>query len=386
MSTTTLNLTQKGMLLIAVPLIFELGFAAALNYQLKQAERNVQSEIRARETIACANTITRLQVDAGTTLIAYKATGSSVLRKRLDALIEQVPEEFERFKEQAAADPQIVVLVNSTTLSHCKTALTRLLSALKSIENTEVDPSAPGAVVQFNHQIFSVQPPIKELVAELNVLVDQVQKQQYASSARAKHSRQLALLMLSVGLLFNIAITVVLAVFYTRGITTRLSVLLENTKRFARSQELSAPLEDADEIGELDRVFHDMAKAAQQAEQLKGEFISIVSHDLQAPLTSIRGLLKILPERLHNAADERTMKLIETAHDETGRLISLTNDLLDLAKMESGRFSLKLQPTDLKTVISRSVQSVEMLLHNRKIEIAYAPEAKCLLTESDSYR
>ncbi len=106
---------------------------------------------------------------------------------------------------------------------------------------------------------------------------------------------------------------------------------------------------DANELGDLQRTFNALAQKVintmddlKRLDQAKSEFLSIASHELRTPMTSIKGSLSLLTAGVMGPLDINSMRLIKIAEGETDRLIRLINDLLDLAKIESGNLPLSL--------------------------------------------
>ncbi|HET6369800.1 MAG TPA: GAF domain-containing sensor histidine kinase, partial [Nitrospiria bacterium] len=96
-----------------------------------------------------------------------------------------------------------------------------------------------------------------------------------------------------------------------------------------------------------------------KVDQLKSDFVSKVSHEFRTPLTSIKGFAEIL---LTSEETSKTQKeFLRIILQESDRLTRLINDVLDLAKIESGRIEWHIQPVDLAEVllsVSRSLLSV----------------------------
>nr|WP_321513911.1 HAMP domain-containing sensor histidine kinase [uncultured Pseudodesulfovibrio sp.] len=113
---------------------------------------------------------------------------------------------------------------------------------------------------------------------------------------------------------------------------------------------------------------------AQQSEQLKSDFLSQVSHELRTPLTSIFGFTKLIKKDFDSISSEiaadgpsaikkdRIWKNISIIICECSRLTRMINNVLDLAKIESGQATWNDKPTLLKDVIESSVTAVEGLL------------------------
>lgn len=120
-----------------------------------------------------------------------------------------------------------------------------------------------------------------------------------------------------------------------------------------------------------------------EVDVLKTDFISTVSHELRTPMTSILGFAKIIRKKLDkdvfpvcNAPDRKTQRSISQVQDNIGiivsegqRLTDLINDVLDIAKMESGKIDWKKDAVDMNEVISTSVQTTSPLWLPKKLEM-----------------
>ena len=142
-----------------------------------------------------------------------------------------------------------------------------------------------------------------------------------------------------------------------------------------KSQELEAAtlrLQEAnDRLQELDR--------------LKDDFVSTVSHELRTPLTSIRAFSEILVDNPDLDEEER-QGFLTTIVEETERLTRLINQVLDLAKLESGRTDWTIEPTDLRRVITTSVQSAAQLFRDKDVTLDVALPSQLPVVDADRDR
>ncbi len=99
---------------------------------------------------------------------------------------------------------------------------------------------------------------------------------------------------------------------------------------------------------------------------MKDDFISTVTHELRTPLTSIRAFTEILHDNPGLDAGERE-KFLTIIIQESERLTRLINQVLDLAKLESGRAEWQVSAIDLKTVIKDSIDATGQLFHARNV-------------------
>ena len=103
-------------------------------------------------------------------------------------------------------------------------------------------------------------------------------------------------------------------------------------------------IKNNDEIGELSRVFNDMADELENSETIKNDFISSVSHELRTPLTAIKGWSETLALGYDEATFAKGMKVITR---ETERLESMVEELLDFSRIQNGKFTLQMANIDI---------------------------------------
>lgn len=123
--------------------------------------------------------------------------------------------------------------------------------------------------------------------------------------------------------------------------------------------------------------------ALRSAEAAKKKFVANVSHELRTPLTSIRGALALVLDATPGL-DEDAVALLNAAHRNADRLVSLVNDLLDLERVGSGEFPVTKRPCALQGVIDRAVDTVRPIARDAGVSLA-AP-ATALQLEADAER
>lgn len=116
-------------------------------------------------------------------------------------------------------------------------------------------------------------------------------------------------------------------------------------------------------------VIHDISER-KKLEQLKREFIQMVSHDLRVPLTSLQMTLDLLLNGVYGELTEKGRPRIQHAFSELERLINLINQLLEFERMESGKVEIYSEPTELSEVVIRSVEAVRSLAERNKVGLS----------------
>jgi CheY-like chemotaxis protein/anti-sigma regulatory factor (Ser/Thr protein kinase) len=92
---------------------------------------------------------------------------------------------------------------------------------------------------------------------------------------------------------------------------------------------------------------------------MKDEFVSIVSHELRTPLTSIRGSVQLVLDVPGSVPDPEHQQLLQIALNNCERLVRIINDILDVAKIESGNITLHKKPCQVAEIVRQAVQVVE---------------------------
>ena len=121
----------------------------------------------------------------------------------------------------------------------------------------------------------------------------------------------------------------------------------------------AAPL--TDEHGEIlgaVAAFQDITRL-HEVDQLRSEFVAIVSHELRTPLTSISGGLQLVLNPVSGLKDGEATELLQAALANADRLIRITNDILDLGKLEAKRFELHRSDCAVADLVEAACQSVE---------------------------
>jgi two-component system phosphate regulon sensor histidine kinase PhoR len=135
----------------------------------------------------------------------------------------------------------------------------------------------------------------------------------------------------------------------------------------------------APEAGEPERaalvVLQDVT-ALKEAEQLKDEFIGIAAHELRTPMATVRGFAQTLALQTargkgsHLAAWQQ--EAIEAIDQATTRLVELTDDLLDVTRLQGGRLALRIEPTDLAALARRVATRLQITSPHHPITITAA--------------
>ncbi|TVY04634.1 HAMP domain-containing histidine kinase [Cohnella terricola] len=153
-----------------------------------------------------------------------------------------------------------------------------------------------------------------------------------------------------------------------RYIVRPLRRLTEATRKMSKGDfSIRLRTKRKDEIGQLTESFNQMAHELGTLEHIRQQFVSDVSHEIQSPLTSIKGFTQALK---HKKMDEAgRLRLLDIIEDESNRLSRLSNDLLQLASLEYEHLALNVKPFRLDEQIRNVIIASEPQWAAKKLDI-----------------
>ena len=159
--------------------------------------------------------------------------------------------------------------------------------------------------------------------------------------------------------------------YFVRSIVEPLAGITE-TARLIADGSYGVQIEKRfdDEIGELTDTINDMSLKIKQSEKTQSEFISSVSHELRTPLTAITGWAETIQSgELRDRRDvDKGMEIIVS---EARRLTNMVEELLEFSRIEDGRFTLSVEPLDLKAELEDAVYTYKEFFRKEGISLEY---------------
>ena len=194
----------------------------------------------------------------------------------------------------------------------------------------------------------------------------------YVTSLRTV-DRQIVLIVgasLGVGLAI-LAMVYFSNLYFVRTIVEPVASITETAKHIAAgSYGVQLKKRFDDEIGDLTDAINDMSLKISQSEKMKNEFISSVSHELRTPLTAINGWAEtIMNGEVRDAEDvKKGMGIIVS---EARRLTNMVEELLEFSRIQDGRFTLTVEPMDIKAELEDAVYTYREFFRREGIELNY---------------
>ncbi len=125
-------------------------------------------------------------------------------------------------------------------------------------------------------------------------------------------------------------------------------------------------------------------QALREADQRKDEFLAMLAHELRNPLAPMRNALAILDEQ--GSQTETAVRLREVLSRQTNHLSRLVDDLLDMARITSGKITLRREPVELASVVARAVETSRPLIDAKRHELAIGVAEEPVWLDADPVR
>lgn len=344
-----LNIFQKGLLLVSVPLLFEIMFVGYLSNLLQQAEQQIATEQHAKEVILHIDTIRTNLMQAAFAATAYSFIHEPIMWLRYQKLLQGVDDEMYISKKLCRDNPQQMKAL--AEMEGCNVEARALLEQIQG----KKDPFKTLLPMQ---KFADSSHPMVRIANAADFIVKREKKIADTSPALRAEKRNEISVALWGAIGFNIILTILSTAYLARNITGRLRFVMDNTRRMAKRDMLNPAVGGSDEIAELDRAIHKTSGELIELETFKRELTAVVTHELRTPLTSIQGILTLLRVGALGQLPEPAQAKVEVAENNSRRLIKLINELLDIEKMEAGKFEFDPRPTELHKVLIQSVEAI----------------------------
>ncbi len=475
-----LKLRQKGILIVALPLLTETIFVAILVFLQQSAEAEAHKAFYSKMIIGQTQSVVRLIWEGGANFTLWGFTHSPAFDQRMMNNINEVPRELNELKQMVKGNPiqeKNVAEMEKVT----QTAVDTLLHYKKRMISGE-------HYILTHEARMMVTDHLRAIVTGAAAIHRQEMNYQELHPEKTQQWRMAVQVWLLLMLIVQILMTLWLVNYFGRNITDRLATISGNAQLLSEHQPLRRPVSGNDEIAALDTMFHKMAitlevvsqrekaiidnakdvicslseeakfkqmspaaksnwgfdpidligkpfsdyvveedrdrllrvlsEAKQQKEtalsidvrmfrndlsegwmlwsiywsppdesyycvahdisdrkeldQMKADFVNMVSHDLRTPLTGMRAFLDTLGAGVYGELNKKGVNAATRIQSSLSRLVNLVNDLLDVEKMEAGRMEMRFNTYSLKHLIDSSLDMVKSFADEQKVTIEMA--------------
>jgi signal transduction histidine kinase len=159
-----------------------------------------------------------------------------------------------------------------------------------------------------------------------------------------------------------------------RTVTRPIAKLVAATQEIARGHFDPIGVRSHDETALLAQSINDMSTQIKRAGELKSDMMHEIIHELRNPLQVIFFARNLLAEQELGGINGKQLEMLELIGSNADKLMSFTNQFLDLAKSESGMMEYRRSPADLGAIVARAVEEARALAYQKDITIKLMSE------------
>jgi signal transduction histidine kinase/ActR/RegA family two-component response regulator len=366
------SVRAKGTIVVAVPLIALIGVTSASLVLQHNEQQERQVTLTASTLSTSAQQVLADAVNAETGLWGYAATANPLLLQPYKLALTHIAVDRAALRSAAVAEgdsgaeraAEATVVKEMAELADLRSAINAGASAAV-LTPALVSGKATMDVLQ--SQIAALAQGPAAVLAARRIEVDRLESTIDTVSI--------------VGLALGVLAGLIGIALFTSGISGRVAAAASNADRLGAGQPLEPVRGAGDELGRLadslvraERVLvsrttelitaRDTALSATQA---KDAFLSSTSHELRTPLNAVLGFAQLLQLSDLSEEDQDAVERILAAGQ---HLLALINELIDIARIESGNFSLSVEPVAVQPVAQETCQLMAPLAADRSITIS----------------
>jgi signal transduction histidine kinase len=149
--------------------------------------------------------------------------------------------------------------------------------------------------------------------------------------------------------------------------TDELAVAVQNALRFEEITKFNETLQK--EVRDATSELRESNKKLKSLDEAKDEFISMASHQLRTPLTSVKGYISMVLEEDAGKLNLTQHQLLDQAFASSQRMVYLISDFLNVSRLQTGKFTIERTPVVLSGVVQQEVKQLESTAEARNIKL-----------------
>lgn len=164
-------------------------------------------------------------------------------------------------------------------------------------------------------------------------------------------------------------------------IKSELAIAIQNAASLEAVKDLNANLQQR-----IDSATHELRESNEQLRGLdtaKDEFVSMASHQLRTPLTSVKGYISMVLEGDAGKITKMQKQLLREAFTSSERMVHLINDFLNVSRVQTGKFMVERHSVDLAKIVKQEVHALETTAQSRDLKLAVEVPPKPVVMDLD---
>ena len=233
---------------------------------IQYADAEAAQEYRAREASELSGRLSDDTVDATQSVAAFVIARNPIMSDRFSGATSEAPRVCAELRRLLSGDQTAM-----RCLDKIETAQTRALILLSlNYEAARGGDQAPPRLQPLREELYSA---VEQVISDTRVLTDEIRNARIRRRDGTLFARTALRVVLVAGGLASLILSILLSRYYTNGIVRRLSVTQDNARRVIDRRQLNPALPGTDEISDLDREFHRMAKLLEQSASREREIM-----------------------------------------------------------------------------------------------------------------
>ena len=362
-----MKLRYQGLLLTLIPLVCQLTFVGSLVMVASSLERAATAEAHAKGVLSQCEGLRVSLVGNYFTLATMRLSESKEVSSTLQLARQRIGAKIKTLRLLTAKDKESLPIMNEylAAVDHISLLCE---DARQAYHRGESEPTFSSFLEE--SEFFEEMTIYLRRLLELSEKIDAIYApmvREFQPEATVERSR--ISMIIFVGVVLNSIISVFLAVTFGRKTAGRLEQLMAKLKAFAEGHVDEKPIRGSDEIAQLDATFRQMASQRAAADELRRSVFAMVSHDLRSPLTSVLGMIHLAVQNAYGELQPKLHRTLSRVESELSRLIRLSNDLLDIERLQTGKLDLAINEQQAAALITSAIEAVKGIADVREIEI-----------------
>lgn len=295
---------------------------------------------------------------------AYLATLDTRLSRPVQATLQDLISRRERLAQAGFQEVTASLGADLDSLAVSSGTIDRLIR----------DGNVGGATVAFRR----LDTLLAHMMGELERVAAAVDRESAADFARAERMSATAATTTIVTTLAAVLLGLMVGLWTTRVLTRPLGSLSAAAARvadgaFEEPEEL--PYDRHDEIGALSRSFRSMTRHLAELDRMKGEFMSVASHELKTPINVIHGYTELFAETLDEDLTDRQRDILDAVVDQTDAMARLVNRLLEIGRLEAGTYGMAVEAIPVEDFVAGLARAFEPMASEAGVRLRTEIEA-----------
>lgn len=171
-----------------------------------------------------------------------------------------------------------------------------------------------------------------------------------------------------------------------QAVSNELVIAIQNALSLHEVRELNATLQQRIDVATKE--LRSSNAQLKHLDEVKDEFMSMASHQLRTPLTSVKGYISMVLEGDAGKVTPAQQKLLVEAYKSSERMVGLISDFLNVSRLQTGKFTLDKTTFDLRDVVKQQVKELELIAgsHDMKLRLEAAQESVTVTADEAKLR